>query len=311
MKIRSFFLPLLLLLFLNKLQSQSYSFKPIPPSVKEVGIPDNPSVSKYDVLSGFYLTLADYQINLEENKTFSRQVINVISYGGITNASQLAIALDTSYQHLNIHHLYIWRKGKRIDRTDSLSFENMNNEQNLNKGIYTGQITIYDILKITIPALLFFITSWVLVRNLLKNDQDKRKQELILQNSRTVTPIKLQAYERIVLFLERISLESLLIRVNTPGMSAGQLHSALLTTIRSEFEHNLSQQIYMSPQAWEVVRNARSNMTKIINSEFEKMKDSSGAMEFSKNLLESVMGMDVEPTRAAIDYIKGEIGRMI
>jgi len=171
--------------------------------------------------------------------------------------------------------------------------------------------TFYDILKITIPALLVLITSWVLVRNLLKNDQDKRRQELVLQNSRTVTPIKLQAYERIVLFLERISLESLLIRVNTPGMSAGQLHSALLTTIRSEFEHNLSQQIYMSPQAWEVVRNARSNMIKIINSEFEKMKGSSGAMEFSKNLLESVMEMDIEPTRAAIDYIKGEIGRMI
>jgi len=171
--------------------------------------------------------------------------------------------------------------------------------------------TFYDILKITIPALLVFITSWVLIRNLLKNDQDKRKQELILQNSRTVTPIKLQAYERIVLFLERISLESLLIRVNSPGMSAAQMHSALLTTIRSEFEHNLSQQIYMSPQAWEVVRNARSNMIKIINSEFEKMKEPSSAMEFSKNLLESVMEMDVEPTRAAIDYIKGEVGRMI
>lgn len=57
-----------------------------------------------------------------------------------------------------------------------------------------------DILKITIPALLVFLTAWVLLRNLIKNDQDKRKQELILQNSRTVTPIKLQAYERIVLF---------------------------------------------------------------------------------------------------------------
>lgn len=171
--------------------------------------------------------------------------------------------------------------------------------------------TVYDLLKITIPALLVFLTSWVLIRNLIKNDQDKRRQELILQNSRTVIPIKLQAYERIVLFLERISLESLLVRVNTPGMTALQLHSALLTTIRSEFEHNLSQQIYMSPQAWEVVKNARSNMIKMINSEFEKAKNSDNAMVLSKRLLESIMEMDVEPTRAAIDYLKGEIGRMI
>jgi len=94
-------------------------------------------------------------------------------------------------------------------------------------------------------------------------------------------------------------------------MTAAQLHSALLTTIRSEFEHNLSQQIYMSPQAWEVVRNARSNMIKIINSEFEKKPVPATSMEFSQRLLEAVMEMNNEPTRAAIDYIKGEVGRMI
>ncbi|MCX6253135.1 MAG: hypothetical protein NTV31_01510 [Bacteroidia bacterium] len=170
---------------------------------------------------------------------------------------------------------------------------------------------LYDILKITIPALLVFFTAWVLLRNMIRNDQDKRRQELILQNSRTVTPIKLQAYERIVLFLERISLESLLVRVSTSDMTASQLHSALLNTIRSEFEHNLSQQIYMSQQAWEVVRNARSNMIKIINSEAEKMPVNSTGMALSKQLLEKIMELEKEPTRAAIDYIKAEISRMI
>jgi hypothetical protein len=170
---------------------------------------------------------------------------------------------------------------------------------------------ITDILKITIPALLVLLTAWLVLRNMIKNEQDKRRQELILQNSRTVTPIKLQAYERIVLFLERISLESLLVRVSTTDMSAQQLHSAMLTTIRSEFEHNLSQQIYMSQQAWEVVRNARSNMIKIINSEAGKLKPDSSAMDFSKILLEKIMELEKEPTRAAIDFVKAEIGRMI
>ena len=171
--------------------------------------------------------------------------------------------------------------------------------------------TLADILKITIPALLVLLTAFLVMRGMIKNDQDKRRQELVLQNSRTITPIKLQAYERIVLFLERISLESLLVRANSPGMTAQQLHSALLTTVRSEFEHNLSQQIYMSPQAWEVVRNARSNMIKIINGDFEKMPQTASAMELSKKLLETVMELDKEPTRVALDYLKGEIGRMI
>ena len=168
-----------------------------------------------------------------------------------------------------------------------------------------------DILKITIPALIVFFTAWVILDKTIKNDQDKRRQEIILQNSRTVTPIKLQAYERIVLFLERISLESLLVRVSLSDMTAAQLHSTLLSTIRSEFEHNLSQQIYMSQQAWEVVRNARSNMIKIINSEAERMQANSSGMAFSRQLLEKIMELEQEPTRAAIDFIKGEIGRMI
>jgi hypothetical protein len=171
--------------------------------------------------------------------------------------------------------------------------------------------TFADILKITIPALLVLLTAWILLRNMIRNDQDKRRQELILQNSRTVTPIKLQAYERIILFLERISLESLLVRVSSSEMTATQLHSALLTTIRSEFEHNLSQQIYMSSQAWEVVRNARSNMIKIINSEVEKLPAGSSGMMLSKQLLEKIMELEKEPTRAAIEFVKAEVSRMI
>lgn len=168
-----------------------------------------------------------------------------------------------------------------------------------------------EILKITIPGLLVLLATWLIMRSMIKNDQEKRRQELILQNSRTIVPIRLQAYERIVLFLERISLESMLVRVSSPGVSAQQLHSSLLTTIRSEFEHNLSQQIYMSPQAWEVVRNARSNMIKIINAEFEKTPEGATGMDLSKRLLEAIMELDKEPTRVAIDFIKSEISKII
>lgn len=170
---------------------------------------------------------------------------------------------------------------------------------------------VYEILKITLPALIVLLTAWLMLRGLLRNDQEKRRQELVLQNTKIITPIKLHAYERMVLFLERISFESLLVRVSTPETTASQLHSALLTTIRSEFEHNLSQQIYMSPQAWEVVRNAKSGIIKILNTEIERMPPGSPAMAYSKQLLERVMEMDKEPTRVAIDYLKSEIARAI
>jgi hypothetical protein len=170
---------------------------------------------------------------------------------------------------------------------------------------------LLDILQITVPSLLVFLTAWLLLRNMIRNDQDKRRQELILQNSRTITPIRLQAYERVVLFLERISLESLLVRTNSPGMSAAQLHSELLNSIRSEFEHNLSQQIYMTQQAWEVVKNARSNTIKLINTEFERVPQTATGLEYSRQLLEKVMEIEKEPTKTAIEYIKNEVSRMM
>ena len=169
---------------------------------------------------------------------------------------------------------------------------------------------VADILKITIPALLLLLMAWLILRNMIKNDQNKRRQELLLQSNKTLTPIKLQAYERIVLYLERISLESLLMRTSSPDMSASQLQTALLNTIRSEFEHNLSQQIYMSPQAWEVVKSAKSNMIKIINNEAENLLLKSTGMDLTKRLFDHIMKIDKEPTRVAIDFIKMEIARI-
>jgi hypothetical protein len=67
----------------------------------------------------------------------------------------------------------------------------------------------------------------------------------------------------------------------------------------------------MSPQAWEVVRNARSNMIKIINTEAEKMNDKATAMDLSKVLLEKIMELEKEPTRAAIEFVKEEVARIL
>jgi len=128
----------------NTTDAQNFSFEPVPAWVKPIDIPKESSFSKYEIAYGYYLTLADYQVNLEKDAFFTHEVRNVVSYSGITNASQLAITYDTSYQQLRIHHLYIWRKGEKIDRTSDLSFEIMNNEYNLNQGIYTGKITSYD-----------------------------------------------------------------------------------------------------------------------------------------------------------------------
>jgi hypothetical protein len=84
------------------------------------------------------------------------------------------------------------------------------------------------------------------------------------KSSKTVTPIRLQAYERVALFLERINPNSLVMRMHKPGMSARQLQSDLLQIVRAEFEHNMAQQIYMSPAAWKAIRAAKEETIKIL-----------------------------------------------
>lgn len=138
------YLILLVLLIPSTTQAQNYSFKAIPNWVKLIDVPGNSVLSKYEISAGFYSKLVDYQVNLEENAFFYHEIKNVISYSGITNASQLLVAYDTIYQHLQIHHLFIWRKGKKIDRTKDLSFEEMKTEYTLQQGIYTGTVSVYD-----------------------------------------------------------------------------------------------------------------------------------------------------------------------
>jgi len=171
--------------------------------------------------------------------------------------------------------------------------------------------TVYELLKIFLPALLVMLTAWMVIRNMLGNDQERRRQDLLLQTVNAVTPVKLQAYERVVLFLERISPESLIMRTTRHDMTAQQLHSALVSSVRSEYEHNLSQQIYISNEAWEMVKNARGTVVRLINSVATQLPPVATSEELSRLLLEEVMDMDSEPCQAAISYIKSELARII
>jgi hypothetical protein len=164
-----------------------------------------------------------------------------------------------------------------------------------------------EILKYVLPALIVFLTTWLLLATFAEREKERYKMVLATKNQKTLTPIRMQAYERLVLFLERINPESLIMRINRPGMTCRQLQSEMISSIRAEYEHNLSQQVYISSQAWELVKSARSNLIKIINSCAEKVEPDSPAINLSKGILEFIMEMEKTPINVAIEYIKKEI----
>jgi hypothetical protein len=165
-----------------------------------------------------------------------------------------------------------------------------------------------ELLKLILPALIVFLTTYYLVKNFLSNESQKKAIDLKLNNQSIISPIRLQAYERVVLFLERINPSSMVMRLNKTG-NASNFQGELLKTIRSEFEHNLSQQIYMSNKAWELTVRAKEETIKIINTAATRVEGDVSAMEFAQAVIAVTSQLSELPSKAAVDFIKKEIAK--
>jgi len=167
---------------------------------------------------------------------------------------------------------------------------------------------LFELVKIILPAGLVFVTTYYLVKNFLSHESHKKSLDIKMANQSVITPIRLQAYERIVLFLERINPSSMVVRLNKHS-SASVLQEELLKTIRAEFEHNLSQQIYMSNKAWELVVKAKEETMKIINVAASKLQNDATGMDLAQAILQVCAQLSEMPSKSAIELIKKEIGK--
>lgn len=117
--------------------------------------------------------------------------------------------------------------------------------------------------------------------------------------------MRLQAYERMAMFLERIEPNQLIFRVNNPELTAYQMQTILLSTIRSEYEHNLSQQIYISSDAWDAIKHAKEVVVNIINLSAGKLPDGAMANDLYINIFEAISNQS--PTANAMQILKKEV----
>ena len=131
-------------------------------------------------------------------------------------------------------------------------------------------------------------------------DTEHRKQLMVLrkENNTVTTPLRLQAYERLVLFLERISMDKLVLRVNKPGMSAKLLKAELLRTIQQEFDHNLTQQLYISNTSWDTVKKAKDEYLKVVNLAGSQMKPDSNSLNLAQKIFEIMTKLEKSPSNS-------------
>jgi len=166
---------------------------------------------------------------------------------------------------------------------------------------------IGDLLKIVLPAAAVMYAMFLTVRTFLSKDFEKKLIDIRVKNNEIILPIRLQAYERMALFLERISPHNLIMRVNDPAYNVVQLHQRMLIEIREEYNHNLSQQIYMTDQSWIMVKNAMEDVISIINKASSYVPADAKGIELAKMIFETLVQRNEDPVYKALKHLKGEI----
>jgi hypothetical protein len=166
---------------------------------------------------------------------------------------------------------------------------------------------VADLIKVILPAGLVLWAMYLTVSSFIKKDLVQKELEIKAETTKTLLPIRLQAYERMALFLERISPNNLLIRLNGQTPNVLSFQQLMLSEIREEFSHNLSQQVYMSDEAWTTVKNAMNETVALINLSAKDLSPDAPAIELSKRVFEIMMGKEVNPSDEALKVVKQEM----
>ncbi|MFK8038172.1 MAG: hypothetical protein AB8B74_07790 [Crocinitomicaceae bacterium] len=180
---------------------------------------------------------------------------------------------------------------------------------------------IVELLKYAIPSLAlfyavyYFTNRWYNVQEIkLTKEQVKEVESFNAvdsENSKTFFPLQIDAVQRLVLFLERITPNNMVMRLLNPGLPARNFQQKLLDSIRSEFEHNLAQQVYISSESWEIVQQSKEEVIKIVNMAATKLEDTSLAGDLAKGIFEISAQLKNQPTDIAIEMLKNELRSVI
>lgn len=168
---------------------------------------------------------------------------------------------------------------------------------------------VIDFVKILVPASVVLYAMYLVVRAQAQKEVNLKSLEVRGKSVENVLPVRLQAYERMALFLERISPQNLLVRLTAGGMNARDFHQLLLQEIRNEYNHNVSQQVYMSQEVWDLIRNAKEDLIMSINNAAGEVLPDAASIELSKKIFEKSLAKSVDPIAHALVELKKEIQR--
>lgn len=163
-----------------------------------------------------------------------------------------------------------------------------------------------EILKYILPALVVFITVYYTMKQYLNSQYNLQYLKNQNKNAEHNVPIKLQAYERLLLLMERIRLSNLVFRLRSTDMNVKELTASLLISIQKEYEHNQAQQLYVSNELWNIIKKAKENIQNIVSESSSKFSDSENCNNMANTLMMFEKGQSKTSVDVAIEAIKKE-----
>ncbi|WP_349663644.1 hypothetical protein IZU89_14480 [Cellulophaga lytica] len=158
-----------------------------------------------------------------------------------------------------------------------------------------------------LPSVVTGMVAFYFFKMHTKNEEGRRRFLLHKNSQKNTIPTRLQAYERMALFLERISIPSLVVRVAPVGNDKNAYETLLIKNIEKEFDHNLSQQIYLSDESWNIIKTAKSATIQTIRK--AAMSEADSADKLREDILNDTMDK-ASPSATALSYIKKEISEL-
>jgi hypothetical protein len=171
---------------------------------------------------------------------------------------------------------------------------------------------LLEILKYTLPAIVVLIACTLIVKRFLLQQTEQKRLAIFKQNANTTLQMRLQAYERLIIFLERMHPSSMISRYYTQGATAQDLQLAMVQGIRAEYEHNISQQLYVSAEVFESVKNVKEQMIAMLNRVGSTIPMGASSTDYIKDLTEFVLMEEKElPITDSLTMIHGEAKKII
>ncbi|MDX2286716.1 MAG: hypothetical protein NW241_21295 [Bacteroidia bacterium] len=169
---------------------------------------------------------------------------------------------------------------------------------------------IAEVLKYAVPALLVLLGVKLVLDDRLRQSKEQQTAAVRGEMLRSHLPAKLHAYERAVLLMERMRFGNLLLRLPAAGMPASAYYELLLGEIRSEFDHNLAQQLYISPAAWQVISQAREEAVGVIHAAYRSLPEGAEGMQLARAIVGMTKDLPEQTTQKAILMLKEDVQKL-